>query len=84
MVLSPTKKLDNPTTPSSSPLPSTPSTPIVPIHYLHELPHADEERLEKLFNQLDLDGNGRIDIHDLSVALNKFGFSHQYAEVSSV
>ncbi|XP_062553420.1 mitochondrial adenyl nucleotide antiporter SLC25A25 isoform X2 [Armigeres subalbatus] len=51
-----------------------------PVHYLHELPQADEERLEKIFNKLDRDGNGRIDIHDLSAALKEFGLSHQYAE----
>lgn len=51
-----------------------------PVHYLHELPQADEERLEKIFKKLDRDGNGRIDIHDLSAALKEFGLSHQYAE----
>ncbi|XP_028894972.1 calcium-binding mitochondrial carrier protein SCaMC-3 isoform X3 [Zeugodacus cucurbitae] len=45
-----------------------------------ELPHEDEERLEKLFNTLDRDGNGRIDIHDLSEALREFGLSSVYAE----
>ncbi|XP_023294282.2 calcium-binding mitochondrial carrier protein SCaMC-2 isoform X1 [Lucilia cuprina] len=45
-----------------------------------ELPHEDEERLENLFNQLDRDGNGRIDIHDLSEALREFGLSSVYAE----
>lgn len=53
------------------------------IHH-HELPHADEERLEELFNQLDRDGNGRIDVHDLSAALKDHGLSHQYAEVLSL
>lgn len=52
-----------------------------PPHYLHELPLEDEERLEKLFTKLDKDGNGKIDIHDLSVALKEFGVHHQYAEV---
>lgn len=51
------------------------------VHYLPELPAVDEERLEKIFNKLDRDGNGRIDIHDLSEALREFGLSHQYAEV---
>ncbi|XP_037899016.1 calcium-binding mitochondrial carrier protein SCaMC-3 isoform X3 [Glossina fuscipes] len=45
-----------------------------------ELPQEDEERLEKLFKQLDRDGNGRIDIHDLSEALREFGLSSVYAE----
>ncbi|KAL9910363.1 uncharacterized protein ACN427_005078 [Glossina fuscipes fuscipes] len=43
-----------------------------------ELPQEDEERLEKLFKQLDRDGNGRIDIHDLSEALREFGLSSVY------
>lgn len=54
----------------------------LPVHYLHELPQADEERLERLFKKLDRDGNGRIDIHDLSSALKEFGISSAYAEVS--
>ncbi|XP_075230199.1 short Calcium-binding Mitochondrial Carrier [Lycorma delicatula] len=56
--------------------------PIVghPPHYFHELPLEDEERLEKLFKSLDLDGKGRIDIHDLSVALKEFGVHHRYAQ----
>uniref|UniRef100_W8B697 Calcium-binding mitochondrial carrier protein SCaMC-2 n=1 Tax=Ceratitis capitata TaxID=7213 RepID=W8B697_CERCA len=45
-----------------------------------ELPHEDEERLENLFKRLDRDGNGRIDIHDLSEALREFGLSSVYAE----
>lgn len=49
-----------------------------------ELPQEDEERLEKLFNQLDRDGNGRIDVHDLSEALREFGLSSVYAEVSKL
>ncbi|KAG8231093.1 hypothetical protein J437_LFUL011061 [Ladona fulva] len=51
-----------------------------PPHYLHELPSEEEERLGKLFKQLDIDGNGRIDIHDLSVALKEFGVHHGYAK----
>lgn len=51
------------------------------VHFVHELPQADEERLEKLFNTLDRDGNGKIDVHDLSAALKEFGLSSQYAEV---
>lgn len=49
----------------------------------HELlPQEDEERLEKLFKKLDKDGNGKIDIHDLSDALKKYGVHQHYAEVS--
>lgn len=55
-----------------------------PPHYLHELPLEDEERLGKLFVKLDKDGNGKIDIHDLSVALKECGVHHQYAEVSGL
>ncbi|KAF2895149.1 hypothetical protein ILUMI_11028, partial [Ignelater luminosus] len=46
----------------------------------NHLPYEDEERLEKLFAKLDLDGNGKIDIHDLSVALKQLGVHHHYAE----
>lgn len=60
---------------------STTQTIIHPPHYLHELPLEDEERLGKIFNNLDLDGNGKIDIHDLSVALKEFGVSHGDAQV---
>lgn len=61
----------------------TPTNPVVvsPPHYLHELPLEDEERLGKLFKSLDLDGNGKIDIHDLSVALKEVGVHQRYAEV---
>jgi len=52
-----------------------------PPHYLHELPQEDEERLENLFKSLDVDGNGKIDIHDLSVALREFGVNQTYAKV---
>lgn len=54
-----------------------------PPHYFHELPLEDEERLEKLFKSLDVDGNGKIDIHDLSVALKEFGVHHKYAQVGT-
>lgn len=52
-----------------------------PAHYLHELPAQDEERLGKLFATLDLDGNGRIDVHDLSKALHEAGVHERYAQV---
>ncbi|XP_050450565.1 calcium-binding mitochondrial carrier protein SCaMC-2 isoform X1 [Cataglyphis hispanica] len=51
-----------------------------PAHYLHELPAQDEERLERLFQTLDLDGNGRIDVLDLSRALREVGVHTQYAQ----
>lgn len=49
---------------------------------LHELPQEDEQRLEKIFNHLDKNGNGKIDIHDLSSALKECGVHHGYAEVT--
>jgi len=52
-----------------------------PTDYLQSILHEDEERLSKLFGRLDLDGNGKIDIYDLSVALKEFGVSHSDAEV---
>lgn len=56
-----------------------------PPHYLHELPQEDEERLGKLFESLDKDNNGKVDIHDLSRALNKFGsVGYGYAKVSKL
>ncbi|KAF7988470.1 hypothetical protein HCN44_001043 [Aphidius gifuensis] len=53
---------------------------VLPPHYLHELPAQEEERLSKIFNQLDHDGNGKIDVHDLSNALHKVGVHKRYAE----
>jgi Ca2+-binding EF-hand superfamily protein len=54
------------------------------VHYYHELAAEDEERLEKLFNKLDVDGNGRIDIHDLSASLKEFGLNPEHAKVRMV
>ncbi|XP_071522196.1 mitochondrial adenyl nucleotide antiporter SLC25A23 isoform X3 [Panulirus ornatus] len=41
------------------------------IHHVYEAPSDEEERLGSLFNQLDLDGDGRIDVNDLSEGLKK-------------
>lgn len=55
----------------------------VPLSIMpNEIPAEDEERLERIFNQLDRDGDGKIDIHDLSAALHEFGLSSVYAVVS--
>ena len=54
-------------------------------HYLHELSEEDEKRLGSLFKQLDVNGDGRIDVQDLSESLRRMGV-HQvpgHAEVSS-
>ncbi|XP_059477924.1 mitochondrial adenyl nucleotide antiporter SLC25A23 isoform X2 [Neocloeon triangulifer] len=51
-----------------------------PNHYLHELPQSEEERLEGLFKRLDMDGNGRIDIRDLTQALHDTGVHQGYAQ----
>jgi hypothetical protein len=53
---------------------------VMPPHYLHELPNEDEIRLAKLFESLDMDKNGKIDIHDLSIALH----DKEYAQVSKL
>lgn len=45
----------------------------------HEI--SEEERLEKIFEQLDTDHNGKIDITELSEALKGSKFGQQYAEV---
>lgn len=54
--------------------------PKIPPHYFHELPQEDEARLEKLFIKLDKNGNGKIDIHDLSASLCEHGVHQKYAE----
>lgn len=54
---------------------------VPPIRF-EELPQEDEERLESLFDAIDRDNNGKIDIKDLTVALREFGLHHHYAEVS--
>lgn len=35
----------------------------------HELSHEEKEKLSALFNRLDVNKDGSIDIHDLSAAL---------------
>ena len=60
---------------------NVPPHPAHPPHYLHELPQEDEERIGKIFNTLDRDGNGKIDIYDLSAALKEFGVSQYDAQV---
>lgn len=40
-----------------------------------------EKRLASIFEQLDRNGNGRIDIQELTMASKKLGISQQYAEV---
>ncbi|XP_013786684.1 calcium-binding mitochondrial carrier protein SCaMC-2-like [Limulus polyphemus] len=47
-----------------------------PPHYYQELPSEEEERLEKLFKQLDIDEDGRIDFEDLTEALQRMGLPH--------
>lgn len=55
------------------------------IHHVYESPSDEEARLGALFNQLDTDGDGRIDIHDLSEGLKKLNFPQApgFAEVCS-
>lgn len=43
-----------------------------------------EERLAEIFKSLDRDGNGRIDIQELTSSLKGSGMPHQYAEVKAV
>lgn len=40
-----------------------------------------EERLANIFKRLDKNGNGRIDIQELTTALKDSGMSQKYAEV---
>lgn len=37
---------------------------------------AEGHRLERLFHQLDTNGDGRIDIHELFQGLNSLGYAH--------
>ncbi len=37
---------------------------------------AEMHRLEKLFHELDLNKDGRIDVHELTVGLKRLGYYH--------
>lgn len=52
-------------------------------HHAYESPIEEEERLGSLFNQLDSNGDGRIDAHDLSEGLKRLSLPQVpgYAEV---
>ncbi|XP_077986670.1 calcium-binding mitochondrial carrier protein SCaMC-2-like [Glandiceps talaboti] len=43
------------------------------VHHVHELSTEDEERFSDLFNKLDMNKDGRIDIEDLTHGLKKLG-----------
>jgi len=68
----------------TSPLPP-PSEVLPPPHYSYELPSDEEDRLSELFEQLDVNGDGRIDIRELSLSLHMHGvpesLKQSYAEV---
>ena len=58
-----------------------PSKEVLPVpHYSYELPMEEEERFEKLFRQLDVNGDGRIDILELSQSLHKHGVPENLKE----
>lgn len=40
-------------------------------HHNHDLTEEEERRLEDLFNRLDIDKDGRIDVNDLTEALHQ-------------
>lgn len=44
-------------------------------HYIYDLQSDAEERYEKLFGKLDVNNDGKIDIEDLTAALDKMGLS---------
>ncbi|XP_022162178.1 calcium-binding mitochondrial carrier protein SCaMC-1-A-like [Myzus persicae] len=54
---------------------------IMPTHYLHELPNEDELNLAKLFESLDMDKNGEVDVLDLSSSLHDKEYA-QFLELS--
>ena len=50
------------------------SSEVLPVpHYSYDMPTEEEERFEQLFRQLDVNGDGRIDIVELSQSLHKHG-----------
>jgi len=51
---------------------------IMPSHHLHEIPNKYKLHLAKLFELLDMDQNGKIDILELSIALH----DNEYVQVS--
>nr|SVE73982.1 EOG090X0MQF [Daphnia atkinsoni] len=54
---------------------------VLPVpHYSYELPSEEEERFEKLFRQLDVNRDGRIDILELSQSLHKHGVPENLKE----
>lgn len=52
------------------------------VKYHHELSETEEARLERLFNKLDKNHDGKIDICEMSKALKESGISEKYAHVS--
>jgi Ca2+-binding EF-hand superfamily protein len=64
----------------------------MPCHHPQSLPAeyrlcaADEVRFCELFKKLDINGDGRIDIHDLSEALRRLSIPQlpDHAQVSSL
>jgi len=81
---SPTNSVSSKLQPTS-PLPSS-SQVLPPPHYSYELPSDEEDRLSELFEQLDVNGDGRIDIRELSQSLHMHGvpesLKQSYAEVT--
>ena len=53
-------------------------------HKVYELSTTDEERLEELFNKLDADGKGRIDINDLSRGLKTLNVPHHPSQMAQI
>ena len=46
-----------------------------------EPPEVDRERIEKLFKQLDVNNDGRLDVHEISRRLEQQGIDPNIAEV---
>lgn len=66
---------------SSKPLSSDQNHNVSSNSNVQETDSEIEERLANIFKNLDQNGNGRIDIQELTIALKDSGMSQKYAEV---
>ena len=51
------------------------------FHHVYELPVEREERLERLFHELDQNRDGRIDVEELSAGLKRLNIPFKPGDV---